>query len=421
MPVQVFPASHGANAVQKSYVESPVEVLQAAWPSSRFHELLQSSFTQEDFPSQMASSSNGFVSSIVDAYCMHHHLQIRPDDVWFAVLTQLSIYINKHAEELRGKFVAHEGQKELVLVYGGQNRYTMDFGVFAQEMTKLLEANVVDPELREWMMPEFTTTTRQDKIVASILMMGSLQKYFSYTCMLLCGIPSVTLLGEKEDYAKIMTKLDKLSSFGKEPDHFQRLLKPVVSGILRSFDDPKSPDVLSFWQRAMSRHAGGSGPTYYSGWVTAFCFWNEDGNCLYRRHDDPLVLDGIDYHWIQSDDVPPGWGKVPVKVNDNGEEIETEMVAGSVGINCFSSRPAPEPGVDPTVDTMQPQTGWWIYSKTKGEHPTLTDLRQRAAARGLKEELIERFVEQSLSSGSVTEDHVLDFYAKHYAQGPSTL
>lgn len=56
-----------------------------------------------------------------------------------------------------------------------------DFGICAEEMGRLLEKNVVDPELRQWIIPDFSTTRRDDRVVASVLMMGTLQKYFSYT------------------------------------------------------------------------------------------------------------------------------------------------------------------------------------------------------------------------------------------------
>ena len=109
------------------------------------------------------------------------------------------MYINKHAEELREKFVGHEGKKELEILHMA-NRYTLDWGIFAQDMGLLLEKNVVDPEMREWIMPTFTTTTENDKVVASILMMGAMQSYFTYKCTMRCGLPSVTLLGERTDW-----------------------------------------------------------------------------------------------------------------------------------------------------------------------------------------------------------------------------
>ena len=71
--------------------------------------------------------------------------------------------------------------------------------MFAEEMERVLEENVVDQGLREWIMPDFSTRRRDDRVVASVLMMGLLQKYFSYTFSIVCGILFVTLLGTEED------------------------------------------------------------------------------------------------------------------------------------------------------------------------------------------------------------------------------
>ena len=71
---------------------------------------------------------------------------------------------------------------------------------------------------------------------------------------------------------------------------------------------------------------------------------------------------GADLRQLDSEDVPSGWSKVPVKVVDNGEEIMTEMVAGSVGIHCSCSGKLLEKG-GTGLDTMQPQTGWWMFEQ----------------------------------------------------------
>ena len=49
--------------------------------------------------------------------------------------------VNAHAEELRDRFVAHEGKKELVVRTAG-SRYTADFGNVARQMTELIDQNV---------------------------------------------------------------------------------------------------------------------------------------------------------------------------------------------------------------------------------------------------------------------------------------
>jgi hypothetical protein len=57
----------------------------------------------------------------------------------------------------------------------------------------MIAKNVIDPELRTWIMPAFSTTMNSDKVVAAILIMGAMQQYFQFKFKLICGIPSVTL------------------------------------------------------------------------------------------------------------------------------------------------------------------------------------------------------------------------------------
>eukprot|EP00971_Amphidinium_carterae_P027835 548725-Amphidinium_carterae.1 len=46
----------------------------------------------------------GLVSTIVDAYNNHHELVLRPDDLWQAIVTQFSFYVNANGEALRDRF-----------------------------------------------------------------------------------------------------------------------------------------------------------------------------------------------------------------------------------------------------------------------------------------------------------------------------
>ncbi|KAL8675955.1 MAG: hypothetical protein Q9186_007473 [Xanthomendoza sp. 1 TL-2023] len=382
MPVTIEPASHRASSLKQAtapHVQSPFELLKGACPkeSEACVEILQSSFDPKQ-PSAVDASSNGFVKGVIRAYNQHHHLRIRPEDVWFAILSQFSLYINAHAEELRGHFVAHEGKKELALEYGA-NRYTMDFGYFAKQMGELIEENVVDPELRQWMMPAFTTTTTNDVVVASILLMGATQKYFDFKCILSCGLPSVTLLGERADWDLILTRIEKLKEYGEEPTQFYTLLKPVISRFVTSFDKPTGRNTVKFWQHIAHYISMGSGPTYYSGWITAFCFWDVDGKALklpqssgsgswlslsgvdWEGRGERLKLDGVVYPRIESDEVPPGYTSVPVKVDDNGFVFMAKMIAGSIGTMYSSSK-----GGNSTLDTIQPESGWWMFQDKNG-------------------------------------------------------
>lgn len=104
-----------------------------------------------------------------------------------------------------------------------------------------LKSKVPDKAFIPWLLPSFTTTTQNDLEVASFLLMGSLKNYYEYyfSMDILCGIPSVTLLGTKQDYEEILKRIDYLDHF----DHYAlnswaKLLRPVIKeAFVAPFED----------------------------------------------------------------------------------------------------------------------------------------------------------------------------------------
>jgi hypothetical protein len=393
MPVTITVAKHGAQEFRANNIKynakpsrTPEQLLEASIRQDdykKFHAMIQSSFS--DISSKaIYPADNGFVRAAITAYNQHHHLILRPEDIWFSILTQFSLYVNANSEILRSTFVSHEGKKELVLVTVG-TIHTFDWSVFATQMTKLLSQNINDPDLRAWILPSFSTTTPTDTVTASIIMMGTLQKYFEYCCMMMCGIPTVTLLGTKEDWQNILSRLPKLATFGSEPALFGKLLTPVLEHFIASFDNPTSEETVSFWSRICHENHGGSGDPQLSGWLTAFMFWTEKGKSLcerwtknnYYSRASGCDLNGVQYHRVGMSEIPSGSCSVPVIVDDNGTMYDTLMVAGSVGVEVSASggEVAPPPAHPwdrqgekmrgDGMDTMQPVSGWWMFDTGK--------------------------------------------------------
>ena len=437
MPVTIKPNTHQANAIS---LGAAIPNAEALLKGSCFNEhercaaLLKSSFIDFNSENPIHSNGNGFVHGAIEAYNNHHNLVIRPEDIWLAILIQLTLFINANSELLRSKFVAFKGKKEFDIEFG-TSRWSCDYAEYARITSLMLEDSIVDKELRVWMMPAFSTTTEADIAVASIVMMGAMKKYFGYTMRMACGLPSVTLLGERSDWEKILSRLEKLKDFGDEPAQWYKLLHPIVSRFVLSFDGPESPEILDFWNRIAHHDRGGSGPSYYSGWITAFCFWDDDGKSLYKLQDfsgfrstldkltpqeklaqwqkwhpekqfrleqldwelmryPVLILDGVQYHRVEDDKVPPGYVTVEVHVDDNGDEFEALLIAGSVGVRTSSSGNKAIDGVS-VLDTLQAESGWWMIELTERnpaaerEKVTLAELeRQRA--------LVERFRRREL-------------------------
>ncbi|EDQ98642.1 uncharacterized protein LACBIDRAFT_335783 [Laccaria bicolor S238N-H82] len=290
------------------------------------------------------------------------HLRLRPDDIWTAILIQFNFFVNGQSEKLRSQFVAHEGKKQLV-VYASGNRYTVDFSAMAKDMTRELEKNVVDPSLCAWILPMFSTTTTTDTIIASVIMMSSMKKYFDYKFCLDCGIPSITLEGERGDWEDILQRIEKLKEYGVEAVGWYHLLLPVLAQFVSVFDNAKSKKNKEFWGKVCHYDGGGSGPLFLGGWVTVFCAFDEDGRWLRHRfkkriveatslpgsspdalsasdffatftddrnwdQDGPtLSIAGARYHLVDSNKIPVGCTRVDVLVDDNREEIQCMMTA----------------------------------------------------------------------------------------------
>ncbi|KAF1969317.1 hypothetical protein BU23DRAFT_601670 [Bimuria novae-zelandiae CBS 107.79] len=176
---------------------------------------------------------------------------------------QFNYYVNKHAEQLREHFVNLAGKRKLTIKMDGLN-----MPASVSQMADLIHKNIKDAELRDWIMPNFTTTTDTDKVAASIIMMGTMQKYFVYHAEETCGIPSVTLLGEEKDW---------------QDAHTHRFPLEVCQRSSRTWKAPDSPDVMGFWQCAVrSAGVGCAGQQGTNGWVLAFCFWDTEGELLAR-------------------------------------------------------------------------------------------------------------------------------------------
>ncbi|OCK75456.1 hypothetical protein K432DRAFT_437530 [Lepidopterella palustris CBS 459.81] len=385
MPVIIRPSPLKVGRNQDPFVSTANELLKAtarAWSGAspwaesnkrtdvENRRIIQSSFKDLTGTTAIIPYGNGLVDGIIRAFNQDLHLVLRPDDIWLGIITQFNFFVNGNAEMLRSQFVSHKGKMRLTVDATPFSLKTFDMGKFAQEMTKVIHENVLDPELRDWIIPDFTTITDEDKSVASIVMMGTLQAYFEYHMMCGCGFPSVTLLGEKSDWEEIRHRILQLPKYHDEVADWSRILIPTIDHLIASFDHPDSPQIKDFWLRAC--HEAGHGLydiSTLSGWVTAFCFWDEDGKRIPQYSDEDLnkerwfpggdtieqrkrlVLNGVQFPLINPKAIPKSIVTVPVTIKDYEYMVkfETTMIAGSVGM-------IPSEG----FSKVQPRSGWWM-------------------------------------------------------------
>ncbi|ROW04750.1 hypothetical protein VMCG_04838 [Cytospora schulzeri] len=346
-----------------------VDLLHRVSRANRRRRILHTSFAFPSGPENDGGGSNagdivphenGLVHTVLRAFQQDLHLTLRPDDVWLAILTQFTFFINgsDRAERLRFLFVPHDQRKGLVL---SLYPYTLaEFGVAraARCMADLVKESLVDEDIAARLMPEFTTTTDNDRSTAAIVFLGSMRKYFDYFFDEGCGFPSVTLLGERGDWASMLERVAWIASLGpscgddeQEVVAWTRCLTKALEGMVASFDRPGDIQTKDFWMRAC--HTGGEqnsgGTITLSGWLTAFCWWAADGarqealdddeleeaniGCLGDERTCRLLLDGVEFPVIDRDKIPGAVTHVPVTLLEiSGNVVPLLFLAGLTGM-----------------------------------------------------------------------------------------
>jgi len=305
-------------------------------------------------PLRTGSGNNGLVWGVIHAYNNHHKLTLRPDDVWLAIAIQFGLFVNANAEQLRGCFVAHEGRKTLT-VRQAADLNTADYaGLLSRDMIRKMRNAITDAEVCDWILPDFSTTTDDDRVVGSVVLMASMKAYFEYKIHLCCGIPEVTLLGTPEDWDAVHKRVGKLRTYGKECTQWADMLQTITGNMARS---ARNDVPLDFWQRICHYTDTGSGPSYVSGWISAFCVFDEDGKWQGSNTtltaENGEVIHGLQYPVIETADIPPGFITTDIEIDDDGKKHQALLFAGHAVYET------------PAEDTIAPKLSWALVLKDK--------------------------------------------------------
>ena len=95
----------------------------------------------------------------------------------------------EHAEALRENFVNHEGKMKLE-VMTNDTLATVNWNNILDQISNLIEKNTKG-DTRQWLEPDFSTTTPVCRTVGQVVMMGVVKHYFDHLTRCLCGLPKV--------------------------------------------------------------------------------------------------------------------------------------------------------------------------------------------------------------------------------------
>jgi hypothetical protein len=329
-------------------------------------------------------SRDSFVRGSINAAAQHQHLIIQPDIVWLTALAQMNFYLRKNGEEkdVRSKFDNFQGDGLLHSLALAQP--TMWFGLFIQTRIR------TDWRV-EWMRPKFTTSTQLDELVADVLMMASSNSSFEEVAPLICGfeIPSITLLGLKEDWELLLLKLNRLKEFGEQPARYGANLRPFLSRFAATFKDPNDQQIRQFWSDMITaKREQCSKNNTVSGSMNGFHYWDQAGNIFpessgNRKDLGRIVLDDIEYPWRHRSNLPSAYYTFPLCWwADAPGFAKGASLAGLLGMSIRKGIPEgyakamhrPNFTLPPTVrddqhSTLQPIHTWTTIAEPDPERP----------------------------------------------------
>jgi hypothetical protein len=303
--------------------------------------------------------NNGFVGTMYRAYNNHHELVLDPTAVWLAIMAAFAHYVDKHAEQMRKDFVEHEGKLKLE-AFGGGNIYITNWPDLILHLSAAIQKNTKG-DVREWMEPNFSTTTDKDRLIGRSMLMGAMKNYFEYYCCLMCGLPAVTMLGTLDDWKLLREKAEKLKEFaqGGQKDllHWYNLLTQVLDEFVKSYLGEVDAD---FWSKICSSVSYGSGPSYITGWALVFTPFSKDkGEFFLNTKFDKNNNNSWAFGKCEMGKIPSTAVEVPVHVNDNGREYETLLYTGAITASY-----------DHSTNQLRPEFDWCLIDVSDGNSNT---------------------------------------------------
>lgn len=98
---------------------------------------------------------------------------------------------------------------------------------FCMKIGDLTKADVADT-----IQANFSTTSKDARVVSQIVLMDAMQKYFEYRFSTLCGIPEIRVTGTRDDWVNVSEKTKKIVAIIPE---LKRWLDAGLSEILENF------------------------------------------------------------------------------------------------------------------------------------------------------------------------------------------
>lgn len=227
------------------------------------------------------------------AFSEHYGLELDPDSVWVTIAQGFARLVNAEPELFRDKFVAHQGKETICIrrddfVLGSpDNDWTSCFSQFSDAIR-----GFIGDEKHELLTADFSTTGNLQRAVSEVVLMDTVQAYFTYEVRTMCGIPFVTLHGTAADWQTVREKVKGLRQFADLDwwlNDVDAILKHFVAAAAGAHVDTE------FWN-SLYKVNSQSGGTYLTGWIAKFLPLVKDSRDDSKYQRNPILGTAISSH-----------------------------------------------------------------------------------------------------------------------------
>lgn len=274
------------------------------------------------------------------AFVDHRPLVLSPDHLWLTICQGLSHHLRTDPELFRERTVLHQGRTGVDAFYDdGQP----DWFAAIEDLRQGVQDGA--PELHDLVMQRFSTTGPAERMAYCGVLLEMAGAYFGYNLYPICGIPSITLRGEPDDWNLLLAQTEKLARYGL--GFWLEHLRPII----RQFAAASRGDIDSgFWQ-TIYRQSPSCGVTFVSGWIARLFPYIKNGRNHRCDIRNPMLAGAQSAKGLAHALFPTGISLVHLRHAD-GRLPARAFVSGFVGTNQGPSL------------QLEPSIGWGIVRQT---------------------------------------------------------
>lgn len=217
------------------------------------------------FPVQTTSL---LVQATHGSFAGHIPLSLRPETIWYAIVHEVAVHVKQHGDRYASLFTDTPGVQQTIEVrHDGLHRnapspWNEAIPLFYGELEARLGS-----EKCELFVPQFSTTTVEDRVSTLVALMDIVSPYFEYRVDTMCHIPQVSLEGTAEDWQSLYDRTTTLQTMFRGLDGYFVDLMGVLEQIVDTAAGGKIDE--EFWS-SLYKFKEESGGKYITGWITAF-------------------------------------------------------------------------------------------------------------------------------------------------------